>query len=85
MYKIIRIRVHGSLYDENVVTRAIRENFERRIVLSLVNGVQMEGAVDIDCIFIGSLLRRIISFIKFMSKLAKLRSENINAEILWGV
>lgn len=53
MYKVIRIRVHGSLYDESVVVRTIRENFERRIVLSLVNGVQMEGAVDMNCLIIG--------------------------------
>lgn len=85
MYKVIRIRVHGSLYDENVVARAIRENFERRIVLSLVNGVQMEGAVDMNCLIIGGWLRRTITVAKFIWKLVNLRSENINVEILWGV
>lgn len=85
MYKVIRIRVHGYDREEFTVIRAILGVVGGRVILDRVDNVQMEGAVDIDCIFIGSLLRRIISFIKFMSKLAKLRSENINVEILWGV
>lgn len=85
MYKVIRIRVHGYDREEFTVIRAILGVVGGRVILDRVDNVQMEGAVDIDCILIGSLLRRIISFIKFMSKLAKLRSENINVEILWGV
>ena len=85
MYKVIRIRVHGYDREEFTVIRAILGVVDGRVILDRVDNVQMEGAVDIDCIFIGSLLRRIISFIKFMSKLAKLRNENINVEILWGV
>lgn len=85
MFKVIRIRVHGYDQEEPTVVRSIFSVIGGRVMLDRVDNVQMEGAVDIDCIFIGSLLRRIISFIKFMSKLAKLRSENINVEILWGV
>ena len=85
MYKVIRIRVHGYDREEFTVIRDILGVVGGRVILDRVDNVQMEGAVDIDYIFIGSLLRRIISFIKFMSKLAKLRSENINVEILWGV
>lgn len=85
MYKVIRIRVHGYDREEFTVIRAILGVVGGRVILDRVDNVQMEGAVDIDCILIGSLLRCIIYFIKFMSKLAKLRSENINVEILWGV
>ena len=85
MYKVIRLRVHGSLYDESVVAREIRENFARRIVLSPVNGVQMEGAVDMNCLIIGGWLRRTVTVTKFVWKLANLQSENINVEIIWRV
>lgn len=85
MYKVIRIRVHGSLYDESVVTRTIRENFERRIVFSPVKGVQMEGAVEMNCLIIGGWIRRTMTVAKLVWKLANLRSENINVEIIWGV
>ena len=85
MYKVIRIRVHGSLYDESVVARTIRENFERRIALSPVKGVQMEGAVEMNCLIIGGWIRRTMTVAKFVWKLANLRSENINVEIIWGV
>lgn len=85
MYEVIRLRVHGSLYDESVVVREIRENFARRIVLSPVNGVQMEGAVDMSCLIIGGWLRRTVTVAKFVWKLANLQSENINVEIIWRV
>lgn len=85
MYKVIRIRVHGYDREEFTVIRAIIGVVGGRVILDRVDNVQMEDAVDIDCIFIGSLLRRIISFIKFMCKLAKLRNDKINVEILWGV
>lgn len=85
MYKVIRIRVHGYDQEAFKVIRAILGVIGGRVILDCVDNVQMEGAVDIDCVFIGSWFRRIIPFIKFMRKLAKLRCENINVEILWGV
>ena len=85
MYKVIRIRVHGYDREEFTVIRAILGVVGGRVILDRVDNVQMEGAVDIDCVFIGSWFRRIIPFIKFMCKLAKLRNDKINVEILWGV
>lgn len=85
MYKVIRIRVHGYDREEFTVIRSILGVVGGRVILDRVDNVQMEGAVDIDCVFIGSWFRRIIPFIKFMCRLAKLRNDNINVEILWGV
>lgn len=85
MFKVIRIRVHGYDREEFTVIRAILGAVGGRVILDRVDTVQMEGAVDIDCVFIGSWFIRIKSFIKFMRKLAKLCCENINVEILWGV
>ena len=84
MYKVIRIRVHGSAYDYHIASRTLCD-IGRRIVLSRVSDVQMEGAVDINCILVGGWLSRTVVLAKFMCRLAKLRNEIINVEILWGV
>lgn len=85
MFKVIRVRVHGYDQEELTVVRSILSTVGGKVILDRVYSVQMEGAVDIDCVFIGSWFRRIIPFIKFMCKLAKLRNDKINVEILWGV
>lgn len=85
MFKVIRIRVHGYDQEELTVVRSILSAVGGKVILDRVYSVQMEGAVDIDCVFIGSWFKRIKSFIKFKRKLAKLRDENINVEILWRV
>lgn len=85
MYKVIRIRVHGYDQEELTVVRSIRSVIGGKVILDRVYSVQMEGAVDINCVFIGSWLERILPFIKFMCRLAKLRNDKINVEILWGV
>lgn len=85
MFKVIRIRVHGYDREEFTVIRAILGAVGGGVILDRVDTVQMEGAVDIDCVFIGSWFKRIKPFIKFKRKLAKLRDENINVEILWRV
>lgn len=83
MYKVIRIRVHGSAYDYDIASRTLCNI--GRIVLSRVSDVQMEGAVDINCILVGGWLSRTVVLAKFMCRLAKLRKENINVEIIWRV
>lgn len=85
MFKVIRIRVHGYGQEELTVVRSILSVIGGKVVLDRVYSVQMEGAVDIDCIFIGSWYKHIIPAIKFMRRLSKLRNENINVEILWRI
>lgn len=85
MFKVIRIRVHGYDQEESAVVRSILSVVGGRVILDRVYSVQMEGAVDINCVFIGSWLARTISFIKFVRKLAKLRNESTNVEIIWRV
>lgn len=84
MYKVIRIRVHGSAYDYHITSRTLC-NIGSRIVLSRVSDVQVEGAVDIDCVLVGGWLSRTVVLAKFMRRLAKLRKEQINVEITWRV
>lgn len=85
MFKVIRIRVHGYNQEELTVVRSILSVVGGRVILDRVYSVQMEGAVDINCVFIGSWFRRIVPFMKFMRSLAKLRKEQINVEIIWRV
>lgn len=85
MFKVIRIRVHGYNQEELTVVRSILSVVGGRVILDRVYSVQMEGAVDINCVFIGSWFRRILPFMKFMRSLAKLRKEQINVEIIWRV
>lgn len=82
MFKVIRIRVHGYNQEELTVVRSILSVIGGRVILDRVYSVQMEGAVDINCVFIGSWFRRIVPFMKFMRSLAKLRKEQINVEII---
>lgn len=84
MYKVIRIRVHGSAYDYHI-TSCTLNNIGSRIVLSRVSDVQVEGAVDINCILVGGWLSRTVVLAKLVCRLAKLRKENINVEIIWRV
>lgn len=84
MYKVIRIRVHGSAYDYDIASRTLC-NIGRRIVLSRVSDVQVEGAVDVNCILVGGWLSRTVVLAKLVCRLAKLRKENIIVEILWRV
>lgn len=85
MYKIIRLRVHGDVHDEFVVVRDLYAKCADRIKLDPVTDIQMQSAVDIDCILKGGWFKRAVTTIKLMRKLAKLRKENINVGILWGV
>lgn len=85
MFKVIRIRIHGY---SSVVYEVVREIFSTvggRVILDAVDNVKMEEAVDIDCIFIGGFITRLVTVAKFMWKLAKLRNKKINVEILWWV
>lgn len=50
MYKIIRLRVHGDVHDEFVVVHDLYGECKDRIKLDLVTDLQMQSAVDIDCI-----------------------------------
>ena len=85
MLKLIRIRVYGYGQEELTVVRSILSVVGGKVILDRVYSVQMEGAVDIDCVFIGGWFKRIVTFTKFMCRLAKLRNDKINVEILWGV
>mgnify|MGYP004537569673 CR=1 FL=1 len=85
MYKIIRIRVHGNEYCERTVTQGILTTCGKKIKLIPVTGVQMERAVDINCVLLGGMLTRLVTLAKFIWKLANLRSEDFNVEIIWGV
>lgn len=53
MCKVIRIRVYGYDQEELTVVRSILSVVGGKVILDRVYSVQMEGAVDIDCVFIG--------------------------------
>lgn len=85
MYKIIRLRVHGDVHDEFVVVHDLYGECKDRIKLDLVTDLQMQSAVDIDCILKGGWFKRAVTTIKLMRKLAKLRKEKINVKVMWRV
>lgn len=85
MIKVIRLRVHSYRQVEHFLIPAIIDAVDRKVILDCVDGVQMEDAVDIDCVLIGGWLTRIVTIFKLRRKIAKFRKYNVNVDILWSI
>ena len=78
-------RVHSYHKVYHFLVPAILQSVGGRVILEYVDDVQMEDAVDIDCVLIGSWLTRIVTNFRLIRKLAKFRKYNVNVDILWSI
>ena len=85
MFRVIRLRVHSYHGVKHFLIPAIIDAVDGKVSLNCVDGVQMEGAVDVDCVLIGGWLTRIITILKLRRKLSKFRKYNVNVDILWSI
>lgn len=85
MFRVIRLRVHSYHKVYHFLIPAILESVGGRVILEAVDNVQMEDAVDMDCVLIGRLLTRIVTTLKLRRKLAKFRKYKVNVDILWSI
>lgn len=79
-----RIRVHGTYNEVGVVGQYIIDATNKRVDVEVMMDVQMERAIDVDVYFKGSILSRLIAYLRYRRAIVKLRREGVNVERLWS-
>lgn len=79
-----RVRVHGSYADIKVVRQYLLDATKYGVDLDIMYSVQMEQAIDVDVYFLGSLLSRLIAYLRYRRALVKMRKEGMIVERLWS-
>lgn len=82
MLKLIRVRIFGDVQNTFDFAHAIYGACKE---LDVVSNVQMEGAIDVDCLLRGGIFKRFVSFVKLTKQITVLRNRNMNIDILWSI
>lgn len=85
MLKLIRVRIFGDVQNTFDFAHAIYGACKELVDLDVVSNVQMEGAIDVDCLLRGGIFKRFVSFVKLNKQITALRNRNINIDILWSI
>lgn len=79
-----RVRVHGSYANVKVARQYLLDATKYGADIDTMYDVQMEQANDVDVYFLGSLLSRLIAYLRYRRALVKMRKEGIIVERLWS-